>query len=381
MDRQFPKGVWPRQKSIRIRFSWGGQQFQESLKWRPTPQNVQRAGRLAAEIRQKVELGVFTWAEYQAYFPDSSRILRAAAPLFGELAQRYLDSLECSDATRRQYRHALNKHWLPHFHGVAIDQIRQSDIKRAIQGNGYETAKTRNNALIPLRGLFDMAVDDEILAKNPAQGIKNLKHQTQNPPDPLSADERDALLEAIQSQASPLYYAYFLFAFHSGLRNFSEIAALKWASVDLRAGSVRVERKVSRGHIVEQTKNAQIRNVRLPEPALEALKLAKPHTYMSSEFVFVSGDGEYFHSGKAPRRVWSAAIRKTGIRHRDMRQTRHTAATQWIMAGLNPAFVAKQLGHSKQMTLNIYAQWIDEQGDEAELAKLDPKKPGSQRTS
>lgn len=37
--------------------------------------------------------------------------------------------------------------------------------------------------------------------------------------------------------------------------------------------------------------------------------------------------------------------------------TRHTYATMSLMAGMSPAFIANQLGHSVKMLLSTYAKW------------------------
>lgn len=40
------------------------------------------------------------------------------------------------------------------------------------------------------------------------------------------------------------------------------------------------------------------------------------------------------------------------------------------MSGLNPAFIAHQLGHSVQMLLSTHARWINSSNDWQELEKL-----------
>jgi integrase len=40
------------------------------------------------------------------------------------------------------------------------------------------------------------------------------------------------------------------------------------------------------------------------------------------------------------------------------------------MSGLNPAFIAQQLGHSVQMLLSTYARWINSSSDWSEMEKL-----------
>lgn len=41
-----------------------------------------------------------------------------------------------------------------------------------------------------------------------------------------------------------------------------------------------------------------------------------------------------------------------------------------LMAGMNPAFIASQLGHSVQMLLSTYAKWLSSASDWNELEKL-----------
>jgi|UniRef100_B1J8R2 integrase len=52
-----------------------------------------------------------------------------------------------------------------------------------------------------------------------------------------------------------------------------------------------------------------------------------------------------------------------------MRQCR-TYATIRSMSGLNPTFIAQQLGHGVQMLLSTYARWINSSNDWQELDTL-----------
>ncbi|WP_096335670.1 integrase [Pseudomonas alkylphenolica] len=64
------------------------------------------------------------------------------------------------------------------------------------------------------------------------------------------------------------------------------------------------------------------------------------------------------------------ALTALSIRERRQYDTRHTYATLCLMAGMNPAFIANQLGHSVEMLLSTYAQWISSSSDWRELEKL-----------
>jgi len=84
-------------------------------------------------------------------------------------------------------------------------------------------------------------------------------------------------------------------------------------------------------------------------------------------------DGEPYITEKAQRAAFTRALKKLGIRHRPQYNTRHTYATVCLMSGMNPAFVANQLGHSVQMLLNVYSRWVNSEADARELEKLNDK--------
>lgn len=67
---------------------------------------------------------------------------------------------------------------------------------------------------------------------------------------------------------------------------------------------------------------------------------------------------------------WAPVLNEMGIRRRPPYNCRHTYATMCAMSGLNPAFIAQQLGHSVQMLLSTYARWLNSSSDWSELEKL-----------
>lgn len=70
--------------------------------------------------------------------------------------------------------------------------------------------------------------------------------------------------------------------------------------------------------------------------------------------------------------VWRPTLKALGIRHRDARQTRHTFTTMCLMAGMNPAYVSRQMGHKNaKIFFEVYAKWIDGSANEREKSKMD----------
>lgn len=158
--------------------------------------------------------------------------------------------------------------------------------------------------------------------------------------------------------------------------------ALRWSEIDTSKRSAVVRRIRIYGKIAERTKTKTTREILLNDRALHALEKTRPLTAARSDYVFApEGSGEkselYVRSETGPKRYWLIALRKLGFRHRRMYDTRHTYATMCLMSGMNPAFIAAQLGHSVQVLLSTYAKWISSPNDWSELEKLKMLKTGT----
>ena len=143
--------------------------------------------------------------------------------------------------------------------------------------------------------------------------------------------------------------------------------------MDLRRRTIRVQRATVNGKAKAQTKTAKARDVDLTERAYAALIRQKAHTYLAGGVIFLDPiTGRRYVDDKPPRMQWNAALKGLGMRHRVAYQTRHTFATLALMAGANPMWVSRQLGHSTmQMTLSRYSRWIDQADQRREVGKLD----------
>ena len=163
---------------------------------------------------------------------------------------------------------------------------------------------------------------------------------------------------------------YFEFAFFSGLRP-SELIALTWSKVDLRSDTVMVDPALTRGR-VKGTKTSEVRKVELPGRARDALERQRKVSQLAGGRVFLTVAGGDLENTDMPLDSWwKPAMKVSGIRHRDARQTRHTYATMMLMAGVTPAYAARQMGHGIEMFLRTYSKWIDGADKGAEQRKLD----------
>lgn len=360
-------------KHIQISFCWNGERHRPTLKIQPTPTNLKYATRLKGEIERAIALGTYTLEQYAVHFP-TSRIARSAPktqgkPTFATIAKRWLAaSSHLSNGTLVKYRQAL-AFWLDHLGDTPIDEIPYSTIAALANSQGWN-AKNRNNLLIPLRSVMELAFLDGVIESNPAERIKNAKVQKE-PPDPLTMEEVELVLKHMQKYHAQIVNL-FEFSFFTGMRP-SEIIALRWGDIDFPRGLARVQRARTFGQ-EHETKTFTVRDVELNSRAAAAIERQKTHTFLKDGYVFENPvTGEPYSEERPLRRAyWNPTLKALGMRARAYYQTRHTYATLNLMAGANPMWVSKQLGHANmQMLLKVYAKWLDGADKSQERSKLD----------
>lgn len=321
--------------------------------------------------------------KYLEFFPKTSYLLPKLTPLFGEYAQTWLNSLEIVDSTRRNYRSTLNLYWMPHLGAKRIDEITSTDVRNIVANTKWSSPGVRRSARDILSSVFETAMIDGILRVNPVKAIKRQRLQ-KRVVDPLTREEAEHLIAYLyETLTGPLriYAAYFEFALFTGMRP-GEIMGLMWEEVDEAGGTVHVCRLVVDGELVVRVKTKKNRFVLLNERARNALREAAALTKHRSRHVFaptvINGESDWIRSENTPKDYFLPALKALGIRRRRQYDCRHTYATMCIMAGMNVAFIANQLGHSVQMLLTTYAKWINSSMDVAELQKLNARPIGTE---
>lgn len=359
-------GVELRAASIRVGFMLNGEWVRETLKLPPTPANEKYAARLVGQVNDAIKFQRFTYAEF---FPDSPRAKAEGPGTFGAAADDYLLSIgQKTEATRNQYRLAIEEWKALLGAETKLKALTHAKLKAVVGGHPWKSAKRMNNALIPLRGVFDMLYPGPQAMHNPMNGIENAQ-VVKTLPDPLTRAERDMVLADLQKRYDPRIHAYFQFAFFTGMRP-EEMIALRWSDIDWNAGIARIQRvRTFKGGERDGSKTHTVRDVDLVPQALDALRLMKPYTFMlrverddqdDAADVFQNPvTGRPFHDERSQRdHYWKPALKRLGIRTRRAYSTRHTYATVALMGGVPPAYIAAQLGHSVQMLLSKYARWI-----------------------
>lgn len=230
---------------------------------------------------------------------------------------------------------------------------------------------TIEQTAIVMYALFDSAVENELITKNPV--TKSVKCTTGAPSKEtrvLTTEERKRFLEAAQNSTNFNRYAFLL---QTGLRT-GEMIGLKWSDIDWTNKTISITRSLNFRHpakewIVGPTKSESgVRTVPLTETALKILKnqqeKIKKLEYINpefSEYVFLSRKGELTKNSTYDSKIYYYCD-KIGLERFSMHTFRHTFATRCIEAGMRPKTLQRLLGHANvNITMNLYVHVTEEE--------------------
>src|SRR5262249_16795942 len=136
----------------------------------------------------------------------------------------------------------------------------------ATKRNESLTAATIRNIIAPVRSIFNLAIEDGLIDRNPAAKIgkhnKESKDIIKKKVDPLTREEVQLFLATVREKRRE-HYPIFLTAVRTGMRQ-GELLALKAGDIDFNSKLIHVQRNLSRGSI-STTKNGKDRRVDMSE--------------------------------------------------------------------------------------------------------------------
>ena len=227
-------------------------------------------------------------------------------------------------------------------------QIRLQEKTR--RGTPYKPSSV-NRELEVMKRLFNLAVRDELVDRNPCWKVKKLPEE--NARDRLlSAEEFRKLRAALPEHASGLLE----FGYCTGMR-WGEISGLTWDRVDLRNGFITLN--------PDDTKTGKPRRVYLIPQAFEVLERASKVRNISNNLVFTYKNMVI----KSINRALKTALRETGIKNFTFHDLRHTFNTNMRRAGVPRVTIMKLTGHR---TMSMYARYstVDETDGKEAAGKL-----------
>jgi integrase len=267
-------------------------------------------------------------------------------------------------STRGDYRRSLELHAIPYFAGMALVDIAPPDIRRYVDHLellGQASSSVRKN-FAPVRALLATAVEDGVLAVNPASVIRVVGARTdweETERKALTREELTAFLAAVPREWVP----FFQVLVQSGIR-ISEAVGLTWGDLDLdaRIPTLTVRRQIYRGHVGPPKTRYGKRTIPLSRGTAELLAdlRATSDFAQDADPVFPTPRGTPLDVSNLRRRVLAPAAQQAGLGPLGFHVFRHTCASLLFDAGRNIKQIQEWLGHHDPgFTLSTYVHLID----------------------
>ncbi|MEA3498052.1 MAG: tyrosine-type recombinase/integrase [Campylobacterota bacterium] len=335
--------IYTRGVKLWVRFSLNGEVIKQSLNIEDSKANRKLATtQIIPQMLLKVHSGEFF----------ENKIV----PTVKEMIYKSLEIHQGSRklVTQTQQKANYEKHIIPVFGNRKLDTIKASEL--AIWQNKLLlklAPKTVSVLRVIFYTVFDDALRDELINKNPFIIVKAPSNQPIKKINPFTKDEIYKILPKIKLSMR----CYFAIGFFTGMRS-GEIMALRISDIDMKNKIIKVTK--SRNNKVEsapKTKNS-IREVDIIDalvPYLEEhLKL-----YPTNDYLFKSNrDKAFDYSSQISTTYWVTALKDLNFEYRNMHQMRHTFASLMIASGEDILWVSSMLGHkNSSITLSVYAKY------------------------
>ena len=332
-----------------------------------------------------------------------------------ELVQRYLmTKTGVKHSTLTGYKYVQNLMKKEPFNDKKISSIKTSDaklflIKLQKDGKGYSTIKTVRGILRPA---FQMAVDDDVLHKNPFSfELATVVVNDSVTREAITKDQMRKFLKFVHDDnVYCKYYEVVYILFHTGMR-ISEFCGLTLKDVDLENRIINIDHQLQRTSdmrlIIESTKtNAGTRKLPMTEDVFRCFQAIVEDREKPRFEKMVDGyTGFLFLDKEGLPEVamhWEHRFNHMVKRYNDIFRVqmpnitphvcRHTYCSNMAKAGMNPKTLQYLMGRSDiSVTLNTYTHLgLEDAADELkrmeeladarkELEKGEGEKPVSQK--
>ena len=310
-----------------------------------------------------------------------------------ELVKLYLQQkVGVRHNTQANYNFVVNIIKKEAFGSMLIGRVKQSDAKRWLiklqkDGRGYSTIHTVRGVVRPA---FQMAVDDDLLNKNPFQfELASVVVNNSVTRKAISRDEQRKFLDFVANDKHfSRYYDGIYILFYTGLR-ISEFVGLTIKDVDLKAKKLTIDHQLQRKrnmeYIIESPKTeAGNRVIPISDDVCAAFQRiianrpkpkVEPMIAGRVGFLYLDKNGQpmvalhwekYFqHICEKYNSIYRVPMPKVSPH-----VCRHTYCSNMAHAGMNPKTLQYLMGHSDiSVTLNTYAHTSFELAEE-ELKKV-----------
>ncbi len=340
-------------------------------------------GKTQTEVREKLKIKLDEIEKAKA--SKISDVFKAEKITVEQWARKCLEtysSVGVRNSTYGGYLSIINNHLNGRIGKMKLSEVTNAVVQEFIQ----QKARSNSNpdglgekSLVNLKNylslIFNHAIQNELLIRNPATGVK-IPKAGKKETIALSIEEQHRLLEAARNYPRPIMFAV-VFALYTGCRK-GEILGLQWKDIDFDESIIHITKQLTR-HFNKDTTSEKSTELSLCDPKT---KLSTRDIYMFESFAkefeayenkmiawkienrFIHSKDDFVFVGEKnkpiePRvfyKYYQEVMEIAGIDGANFHTLRHTFTTRCIENGMDILMVSRTLGHSNiSTTLNKYS--------------------------
>ena len=238
-----------------------------------------------------------------------------------------------------------------------IEDIKPSDIQKFLdERSDHYTRATVKADFGVLKEVLDSAVDDNIIAKNPAKDHRVHNHaKSGSGTNALTKEQISSIQKAIHTLANPTERCLIALLAYSSMRR-EEMLGLTRENIDFEKRCFKIEQAVvfiSSQSIVKETKNKySVRTFPMSDTLYEILwNCRKDHGFI------ISPDPDRPIADREYRRLWESLSSHIELYGMTAINFRTTFCTMAVASGVDIKTTQALMGHADpSMTLKVYAK-------------------------
>jgi len=148
-----------------------------------------------------------------------------------------------------------------------------------------------------------------------------------------------------------------------------EQIAIKPEDIDWSKRLLHIKRAFTRDEngkvMLGETKNKYSRRtIKLIPVMYDALRAQKKiYDQFKGDCFFCLTTGKRVDRSHLRQKVWVPALKKAAVEYREIKQTRHSFATNTLSCGESPLWIAKIMGHrDTDIVIKVYSKYIENAG-------------------
>ena len=330
-----------------------------------------------------------------------------------EMFARYMQSRELSNSTRQNYQRMWNNRVASEIGQMRVAEVKASDIKLFYskltkQGYSFSTIKLLHNLLSPV---FEMAIDDDLIRKNPTK--RALRNQGVPPKEKtaLTISQQNRLLHF--AETSTIYKKHLpMLQVMLGIGcRCGELIGLTWADIDMKKREVYIDTQLlykdygdgHKFHVAAPKTEAGIRVIPMSNAVYQAFKAQREQNLMLGipQDVEIEGRKGFVFVGRYGKPLMPSAVnnilynlvdayneQETALARKEHRKAelmpqisahtlRHTCCTRLLEKNSDLKAVQYLMGHNDiSITLEVYNHITEQERIRNAVASIDAEQVG-----